>query len=71
MHLGIVFLANMELGYLTPLVGLNLFFAAYRFGKPVMELFRAVLPLFVALAGGVLLITYVPWLSTGLLALAR
>ena len=70
-HLGIVFLANMELGYLTPLVGLNLFFAAYRFGKPVMELFRAVLPLFVALAGGVLLITYVPWLSTGLLALAR
>ena len=70
-HLGIVFLANMELGYLTPLVGLNLFFAAYRFGKPVMELFRAVLPLFVALAVGVLLITYVPWLSTGLLVLAR
>jgi len=63
-HLGIVFLANMELGYLTPLVGLNLFFAAYRFGKPVMELFRAVLPLFVALAVGVLIITYLPWLST-------
>jgi TRAP-type C4-dicarboxylate transport system permease large subunit len=63
-HLGIVFLANMELGYLTPLVGLNLFFAAYRFGKPVMELFRAVLPLFVALAAGVLVITYLPWLST-------
>jgi len=63
-HLGIVFLANMELGYLTPLVGLNLFFAAYRFGKPVMELFRAVLPLFVALAAGVLIITYLPWLST-------
>jgi tripartite ATP-independent transporter DctM subunit len=70
-HLGIVFLANMELGYLTPLVGLNLFFAAYRFGKPVMELFRAVLPLFVALAAGVLLITYVPWLSTGLLSLTK
>jgi tripartite ATP-independent transporter DctM subunit len=64
LHLGIVFLANMELGYLTPLVGLNLFFAAYRFGKPVMELFRAVLPLFLALAAGVLVITYVPWLST-------
>jgi C4-dicarboxylate transporter DctM subunit len=63
-HLGVVFLANMELGYLTPLVGLNLFFAAYRFNKPVMELFRAVLPLFVALAVGVLLVTYVPWLST-------
>ena len=64
LHLGIVFLANMELGYLTPLVGLNLFFAAYRFGKPVMELFRAVLPLFIALAVGVLIVTYVPWLST-------
>jgi tripartite ATP-independent transporter DctM subunit len=70
LHLGVVFLANLELGYLTPLVGLNLFFAAYRFGKPVMELFRAVLPLFAALAVGVLLITYIPWLSTGLLALS-
>ncbi len=70
-HLGIIFLANMELGYLTPLVGLNLFFAAYRFNKPVMELFRAVLPLFAALAAGVLLITYVPWLSTGLLSLTK
>lgn len=71
LHLGIVFLANMELGYLTPLVGLNLFFAAYRFGKPVMQLFRAVLPLFIALGAGVLLITYVPWLSTGIVALAK
>jgi tripartite ATP-independent transporter DctM subunit len=70
-HLGIVFLANMELGYLTPLVGLNLFFAAYRFGKPVMELFRAVLPLFIALSVGVLLITYLPWLSTALIVLAK
>jgi tripartite ATP-independent transporter DctM subunit len=70
-HLGIIFLANMELGYLTPLVGLNLFFAAYRFGKPVMVLFRAVLPLFVALAVGVLLVTYVPWLSTGILSLTK
>lgn len=66
LHLGVMFLANMELGYLTPLVGLNLFFAAYRFGKPVMQLFRAVLPLFFALALGVLLVTYVPWLSTAL-----
>lgn len=70
-HLGVVFLANMELGYLTPLVGLNLFFAAYRFGKPVMELFRAVLPLFVALGIGVLLVTYIPWLSTGIVRLAK
>ncbi len=70
-HLGVVFLANMELGYLTPLVGLNLFFASYRFGRPVAEIFRAVLPLFLALGFGVLVITYVPVLSTGLPQLFR
>jgi Tripartite ATP-independent periplasmic transporter, DctM component len=69
-HLGIIFLANMELGYLTPLVGLNLFFASYRFNKPLAEIFRAVLPLFLALAIGVLIITYVPWLSLWLPGLA-
>jgi tripartite ATP-independent transporter DctM subunit len=63
-HLGIIFLANLELGYLTPPVGMNLFFASYRFGKPVAEVFRAVLPLFLALAGALLAITYLPWLST-------
>jgi tripartite ATP-independent transporter DctM subunit len=63
-HLGVIFLANMELGYLTPPVGMNLFFAAYRFKRPVLEVFHAVLPLFVVLALGLLLITYVPWLST-------
>lgn len=63
-HLGIVFLANLELGYLTPPVGMNLFFASYRFGKPIAEVFRAVAPLFFALAAGVLAITYLPWLST-------
>lgn len=63
-HLGIVFLANLELGYLTPPVGMNLFFASSRFGKPVLEVFRAVAPLFLALAAGLLAITYVPWLST-------
>jgi TRAP-type C4-dicarboxylate transport system permease large subunit len=56
---------------LAPLVGLNLFFASYRFGKPVIEIFRAVLPQFVALGVGVLAITYLPLLSTGLPALAR
>lgn len=70
-HLGIIFLANLELGYLTPLVGLNLFFASYRFDKPVVDIFRAVLPLFLALGAGVLAITYVPWLSTGMLPLLR
>jgi tripartite ATP-independent transporter DctM subunit len=68
-HLGIVFLANLELGYLTPPVGMNLFFASYRFGKPVMAVFRAVAPLFLALAVGLLVVTYVPWLSTFLPAL--
>ncbi|HEY7757891.1 MAG TPA: TRAP transporter large permease subunit [Burkholderiales bacterium] len=65
-HLGIIFLANMELGYLTPLVGMNVFFASYRFGKPVLEVCRAVLPFLAVLLGGVLLVTYVPWLSTAL-----
>jgi tripartite ATP-independent transporter DctM subunit len=69
LHLGVVFLANLELGYLTPPVGMNLFFASYRFGKPIGEVFRAVAPLFLALAAGLLAITYLPWLSTGLPAL--
>ena len=68
-HLGIIFLANMELGYLTPPVGMNLFFAAIRFERPMLEICRAVAPLFIFLAVGVLIITYVPWLSTGLLFL--
>ena len=67
-HLGIIFLANMELGYLTPPVGMNLFFASYRFGKPVTEIFRAVAPLLLALGAGVLVITYVPWLSIGIVS---
>ena len=68
-HLGIIFLANLELGYLTPPVGMNLFFASYRFGRPVVEVFRAVAPFFLALCLGVLAITYLPWLSTALPAL--
>jgi C4-dicarboxylate transporter, DctM subunit len=63
-RLGIIFLANMELGYLTPPVGLNLLMSSYRFKKPVPEVFRAVLPVVVVLAAGVLLITYVPALTT-------
>lgn len=70
-HLGIIFLANMELGYLTPPVGMNLFFASYRFGKPIAQVFRAVLPLFVALGTALLVITYVPWLSTGIVAMVK
>ena len=66
-HLGIIFLANMELGYLTPPVGMNLFFAAYRFGKPLPEVFRAVLAPACVLAAGVLLITFLPWLTTAMI----
>jgi tripartite ATP-independent transporter DctM subunit len=62
-HLGIVFLANMQLGYFTPPVGMNLFIASYRFEKPVAELFRATLPFFFLLLAAVLLITYWPALS--------
>jgi tripartite ATP-independent transporter DctM subunit len=66
-HLGIIFIANSELGYLTPPVGENLFVASYRFNKPILELAGAMLPMYVVLLIGVLLITYLPWLTTGLL----
>ncbi len=62
-HLGIIFIANLELGYLTPPVGLNLFLSSYRFNKPVLEIARATFPMLVVLAISVLLITYVPWLT--------
>ena len=68
-HLGIIFIANLELGYLTPLVGLNVLFASYRFDKPVLEVARAALPMAGILGAGVLLITYIPWLTLGLLRL--
>ncbi|MDA3938788.1 MAG: TRAP transporter large permease subunit [Spirochaetia bacterium] len=66
-HLGIIFLANLELGYLTPPVGLNLFLASYRFEEPLLIIYKTVIPFFLMLLFIVLLITYVPWLSTGLL----
>jgi tripartite ATP-independent transporter DctM subunit len=65
-RLGIIFLANMELGYLTPPVGLNLLMSSYRFRRPVPEVLRAVLPVIAVLSIGVLLITYVPALTTAL-----
>jgi tripartite ATP-independent transporter DctM subunit len=65
-HLGIVFLVNLELGYLTPPVGMNLFFTASRFGKPLPEVFRAALPALGVMAPAVLLVTFVPWLATAL-----
>lgn len=66
-HLGIIFLANMQIGYCTPPVGMNLFIASYRFDKPVVQLYRAALPFLAVLLLTVLIITYVPWLSMALL----
>lgn len=66
-HLGIIFLANLELGYLTPPVGLNLFLAAFRFEEPLLKIYKDVIPFLIALIITVLLITYVPALTTFLL----
>jgi C4-dicarboxylate transporter DctM subunit len=65
-HLGIIFVANLELGFLHPPLGLNLLLASMRFKKPVLEVTWATLPMLGVLAVGVLLITYVPWLTLGL-----
>ena len=66
-HLGVIFIANLELGYLHPPLGLNLLLASYRFKKPVLEVTWATLPMLGILLIGVLLITYVPWLTLGIL----
>lgn len=67
-HLGIIFLANMQIGYCTPPVGMNLFIASYRFKKPVVKLYLATLPFLLILLATVLLITYWPSLSLWLVS---
>ncbi len=62
-HLGIIFLANMQIGYFTPPVGMNLFIASYRFKKPITELYKACIPFMLVLLFAVLLITYIPSIS--------
>jgi tripartite ATP-independent transporter DctM subunit len=62
-HLGIIFLANMQIGYFTPPVGMNLFIASYRFEKPIAEIYRATIPFMIVLLVAVVLITYWPDLS--------
>ncbi len=62
-HLGIIFLANMQIGYFTPPVGMNLFIASYRFEKPVATLYRSTIPFMLVLLATVLVITYWPQLS--------
>jgi C4-dicarboxylate transporter, DctM subunit len=66
-HLGIVFLATMQLGYITPPVGLNLFIASYRFDRPVVELYLSTLPFFLFLLLSVIIIAFWPGLSLALL----
>lgn len=65
-HLGIIFLANMQLGYFTPPVGMNLFIASYRFNKPITDIYKATIPFFFVLLLAVLIITYWPTLSLAL-----
>ncbi len=66
-HLGIIFLTNLQIGYCTPPVGLNLFLASYRFKRPIIELYRATLPFLGLLLLTLGLITYFPWLSLALI----
>ena len=65
-HLGIVFLANLELGFLTPPVGVNLFLSSLRFNVPVSVVVRSIIPMLLVLLVGVLLITYIPAMTTTL-----
>jgi TRAP-type C4-dicarboxylate transport system permease large subunit len=67
-HLGIIFLANLEVGYLTPPVGLNLFLSSFRFKEPLVSVYRSVVPFLLMMFITVLLITYIPWMSTALLS---
>jgi C4-dicarboxylate transporter DctM subunit len=70
-HLGVIFLANLELGYLTPPLGLNLFLASYRFEKPVIQIYRDVIPFQLVMLAAVLIITYVPWMTTAILGVFK
>ncbi len=68
-HLGIIFLANLEIGYLTPPVGLNLFISSFRFEKSIGKVTLATLPFIAILFAALMIITYVPELSLGLIQL--
>jgi C4-dicarboxylate transporter DctM subunit len=67
----VVFLANLELGFLFPPMGLNLFLSASRFQKPLPLLYRKAFPFLVIMTAGVLLITYVPAITTGVVAFIK
>ena len=63
-HLAIIFIANLELGFLTPPVGMNLFLSAYRFKEDMPTIYKSTLPFFIVMLISVLIITYIPFLST-------
>jgi tripartite ATP-independent transporter DctM subunit len=65
-HLGVVFLTNLELGYLIPPVGENLFISSYRFNKPLFEVYRATIPMIVVFLIAVVIVTYFPPMTTWL-----
>jgi len=62
-HLAIIFLTNLEIGYLTPPVGINLFITSFRFNKPITEIYRASIPFLILLIIALIIITYIPALS--------
>lgn len=66
-HLGVIFLMNLGIGFITPPVGMNIFISAYTFDKPISRIVRSVLPYFVVQVLVLLLVTYVPWFSLALL----
>ena len=66
-HLAIIFIANMELGFLTPPVGMNLFLAAYRFNEDMPNIYKSIFPFFIVKLFAVVLITYLPIITLGLL----
>jgi tripartite ATP-independent transporter DctM subunit len=68
-HLGVVFLANLELGFLFPPMGLNLFLSAQRFRQPLPKLYKHAFPFLLIMSAGVLAITYLPAITTGVVAL--
>lgn len=70
-HLGIIFLTNLEIGYSTPPIGLNLFISSYRFNRSIVELYRASLPFLGILLLALILITYLPDLSLTLVEMVR
>lgn len=62
-HLGVIFLLNLEIGYLLPPAGLNLFIAAFRFNRPITEIYRAVVPFILLMFASLMVVTYVPGLT--------